>query len=138
MRECQHRQILVLQRELFQTGQHIHQLALHQLQRFMHQDQIGIVTDITAGGAKVNDALGFRTLTAIGVHMAHHIMTYFFLALLCHFIIDVIFMGDQLGDLFIADVKAKFLLALRQRDPQPSPCAELFIVAEKRLHLLAA
>ena len=43
MRECQHRQILVLQRELFQTRHHVDQLALDQLHGLMHQDEIGIV-----------------------------------------------------------------------------------------------
>ena len=51
-------------------------------------------------------------------------------------IVDVVLVRLQLGNLLIGDGQALLLLGLSQRDPQPTPGAELVVVREDVLHLI--
>ena len=136
MRECQGRQILIGAREAGKTRDHIDDLAPHQGKRISHDNQIGVIANIAAGRAEVDNSLCLRTLQAIGIDMAHHVMPHKLLPGLGILIIDVILMGLQLIDLLLRNIQSQLFLGLSQRDPQLSPCAELLILGEQVLHLL--
>ena len=135
--ERQGGQILVFLDEMPQQRQHIHQLFAHQTQRIVHDHQIGVVADIAAGRAQMDDALGFRALHPVSVHMRHHIVAHLLFLFACHIVVDVVLMRFQLGNLLIGDGQAQLLLGFRQRDPQLAPCAELVVRRKQILHFLA-
>ena len=136
MGECQRGKILVAVRKGGKFCQHVHQFFLHQLQSLCHDDDVRIVAHIAGGRAQMDDALCLRALHAVSINMAHHVMAHFFFPCLCHIIVDVVRMAFQLFDLLIRDGQAQLLLRLRQRDPQPSPGAELLIGRKNVLHFL--
>ena len=108
----------------------------------LHQDHIGIVADIAARGAEVDDARRFRALLSVGVNMAHHIVPYLSLTLFCHLVINIVLMALQLVDHFPGNHrlpvfrKAELHLRLGQGDPQPPPGLKLFILGKDVLHFL--
>ena len=60
----------------------------------------------------MDDSLCLRALYAVCVHMGHDVVTYFFLALLRHIVIDLILMSLQLIDLFLCNRQPQFHLRL--------------------------
>ena len=89
--------ILVLFGEAGQLGQHAHQLFAHQLQALAHDDDVGIVAHIAAGGAQMDDAGGLGALLAVGVDVAHHVVADLLFPLGGDLIVDVVHMGFQFG-----------------------------------------
>ena len=128
MCESQCGQGFILIGEMCQFCQDIDDLFAHQLQGIAHDDDISVVTDITACSAEVDDALGFGTLQTIGIDMAHDIMADYLFARNGIFIINILCMRLQLRDLLIRDRKAELLLNLCQCDPQFPPGTEFFIL----------
>ena len=55
--------------KICQLCNHIHQLGTHQLQCFMHHDNIGIIPYITGSCSQVNDSLCLRALLPICIYM---------------------------------------------------------------------
>ena len=84
----------------------------------------------------MDDALCLGALQAVGVDVAHHVMAHQFFARDGIFVVDVVLVRFQLGDLLVGDGKALLLLGLGQRDPQLAPGAELVVVREDILHLV--
>ena len=85
----------------------------------------------------MDDARRLGALEPVGVYMAHHVVAAFPLPALGIFIIDVVLVGFQLGDLLVGDFQALLLLRPGQGNPQPAPGAELVVLGEYKLHLLA-
>ena len=85
----------------------------------------------------MNDARRLRALQAVGINVAHHIVTALPLPALRILIIDVVLVRFQLGNLFVRDVQALLLFSLRQGDPQLAPSAEFIVLGKNELHLLA-
>ena len=85
----------------------------------------------------MDDAAGCGALQPIGVDMAHHIMTAFFLPLFRIRIIDVFRMGNKLVDLLLCYIQTLIALSLSQSDPQLAPGFKLVVIGEDVLHLPA-
>ena len=129
MRVRQRRHVLVLIREIRQQVHHVEQLAAHDLQALAHDNHIGVVTHIAGRRAQMDDARRLRALQTVSVDVAHHVVAALLLA--------VLRMGFQLGNLLVGNVQPLFLFRLRQRNPQLPPGAELVVLGEDELHLLA-
>ena len=84
----------------------------------------------------MNDPLRLRTLYAVGMDMAHHVVTHELLLRLRHLIIDILRGALQLCNLFLADVQSELALCLRQGDPEPAPGSEFLLLGKNVLHLL--
>ena len=73
-----------------------------QLQRLAHQDQVGVVGDVAACGAQVDDRPRRGADVAVGVDVGHHVVPQ------PPFVggrgveVDVVDVGPQLGDLLAA------------------------------------
>ena len=65
--------------------------AGYQLERIAHQHQVGVVDDVHAGAAEVDDAAGGRGGVAEGVDVGHDVMTQLFFAARDGIEIDVIY-----------------------------------------------
>ena len=85
----------------------------------------------------MDNASCLRTLLTVGVNVAHHVVTHDLLTCLSDFVIDVLGVFLQFGDLLVGDIKTEFLLGLCESDPQPAPCAEFHVGGEEVLHFLA-
>ena len=85
----------------------------------------------------MDDARRLRALQTVRVVVAHHVVAALLLAALRIIVVDVLRMGFQLGNLLVSDVQPLFLFRLRQRNPQLPPGAELVVLGEDELHLLA-
>ena len=77
-----------------------------EIQALAHDDDIGIVTDITGSCTEVNDSLCTRALNTICMDMAHNVMSSDLFFFCCNIVIDVVCMSFEFVDLFLCDVKA--------------------------------
>ena len=128
---------LVFVSELGQLRQNIDQFAANKPERFSHDDDIRVVSDIAACRAEVDDPLRLGALQSVCVDMAHYIMADHFLSGFGFFIVNIIRMGFEFGDLLVGDGQSQFLLRLSQRDPQFPPGPEFHIRRKDVLHLFA-
>ena len=99
VREAEARQIAVRCGEFRQDVDGCHQPAAEDFQSLPHQDQIGVIRDVTARRAEVDDAPRIRTTVTIRVDMGHHVVPQLPLVLGGPVEIDVVDGGFQLGDL---------------------------------------
>ena len=74
MRIAQRRQVLPLQRKRAERVDRAGQSRCDQLHRLAHDDQVGIIDDILAGGPQMDDPLGGRRGFLKGVNVGHHVM----------------------------------------------------------------
>ena len=137
VRVGQGRQGLVSVREARKQVHDVEHLAPHDLQALLHDDDVGVVAHVAAGGAQVDDAARGGALQAVGVDMAHHIVAALALAALGVVVVDIVLVGLQLGDLPVGDGQALLLLGPRQGDPEPPPGAEFVVLGKDELHLRA-
>ena len=129
------RQRLVLFGERREVAQHLRRLAQHELRRFTQDNDVRVVADVAARRAEVDDRLGLGALPAEGVDVCHHVVAHLALARFGCGVVDVVLVRFHLGDLLVRDVEPQRLLGARQRDPEPSPRAELEVFGEDMLHL---
>ena len=85
----------------------------------------------------MDDGLGVGTLLAVGVDVAHNVMADQLFTGFRHVVVDIPGMGLHLIDLLLGHVQPQLVLGLRQGNPQLPPGAELVVVGEEILHLLA-
>ena len=128
-------QILVLQRELRQAAHDLDQLGADQLHRVAQHQDVGVVGDVAAGRAQVDDALGIGAHVAVGVHVGHHVVAHALLVAAGRVVVDVVDVRLQLVHLRLGDGQAQLHLGLRQRHPQLAPGGELAVGREDVLHL---
>ena len=129
--------ILVLLGKLGQFCQHADELLAHQLKALTHHDDVGVVADVAAGGAQMDDACCLGALLAVGVDMAHNVVAHQLLPLDGDLIVDVVHMSFQLGHHLGGDIGQALLhLGPGQGHPQAAPGAELVVVREDVLHLI--
>ena len=69
-----------------------------------------------------------------GVDMRHNVMAQLPLMPRGGLIIYIIQVCAHLVKLFVGNIEAKLLLALREGKPQPAPCGKLSVVGEYLLH----
>ena len=79
-------------------------------QGLLHDDKVCIVSHIAGGCPKMDYGLCQRTLKAIGIDVAHHIMADLFLPCLCIGIVDIIGVGPELSYLLFAYPEAELFL----------------------------
>jgi hypothetical protein len=135
VRVAQAGQVTMLLGEAAKLIDHRGQSAGQKLQPLAHQNQIGVVGDVTACGTEMNNRPSLGADIAIGVHVGHHVVPQLSLVSRRRLEIDVINVGLQLLKLLLADVQAHLLLGLGQYDPQPPPQAKFSLLAEQLGHL---
>ena len=90
VREAERRQVAILFGEVGQRDDHRRQPPGDHLQRLAHQNQVGVVGDVAACGAQVNDRPGRGALVAVGVDVGHHVVPQLALVLVGGVEIDVV------------------------------------------------
>ena len=118
-----------------QIGQDFLQLFFQVHQALAVDHQVGIIGNVAAGSAQVDDACCVRCHFAVGVDMGHHIMAHFFFPGGGTSVVNVRQMGFQLGHLLLRHRQAQFLLCPGQGNPQPSPGQDSHIAGEKPEHI---
>ena len=74
VRESECRQVAPAFGKACQCVDDANQAVAEQLQSRPHQDQIGVVGDVAAGGPKMNDVAGAGSSFGVGVDVRHDIM----------------------------------------------------------------
>ena len=136
--EAEGRLGLVRVRELRQLVQYGRQLFANQQQTLADLDDVGVVADIRAGSAEVDNASRLGSRLAEGVNVRHNVMAYLLLALTSHIVVDVGQVRGHLVHLLLRDRQTERHLRLSQRQPQPTPGGELHIRGEGVEHLLGS
>ncbi len=138
MREGKRRLILLLPRKFCQSRNHVDELLPDKDHGLTHDNNIGIVTDIAARRAEVNDPLCLRALLSVRIDMAHDIVADNLLAFTGDIVIDILRVLLHFVDHLIGDpIDSEFLLRLGKSDPKFPPGAELVVFRKDELHFFA-
>ena len=100
---------LVFIREPGEQGDGADQLFPDQAERVVKDHQIGVVSDIAARRAQMDDALGLRTLLAIGVDVGHDVVPDLFFPDSGDIVVDIVRVRPQLVELFVGNGKPQLL-----------------------------
>jgi hypothetical protein len=87
-----------------ELGQHADQLFAHEREALAHHEDVGVVADIAAGDAQMDDARRLRALLAVGVDMAHHVVAHELFARGGDLVVDVVRVRLELRDHIGRDV----------------------------------
>ena len=128
---------LILPGELGQAVDNPHQLVPHQLQALPHEDHVGVVAHIAAGGTQVDDGHGLGAQLAIGVDVGHHVVAQLLLPLGGLGVVDVGEMGLQLIHLLLGHGQTQLHLCPGKSHPQPPPGGKFLVRGEQIQHLVA-
>ena len=120
--------------EFPQAGQHGHQPIADQRETFAHQQQVGVVGHVTAGGAEMDDRTSVWAAIAERMHVGHDIVPQFAFVALGGRKVDVIDRGPHLRNLRLTDIEPQFRFGLGQRYPQSAPSTELALIAPEFRH----
>ena len=104
-----------------QIHQHRQQLCPQIPQAVPVQDQVGVVGDIAAGGAQMDDARRRGGGLAVGVDVSHDIVAHLSLPGRRRVVVDIGDMSLQLRHLLRRHRQAQLMLGTGQRRPQPPP-----------------
>ncbi|MPN60940.1 hypothetical protein SDC9_208673 [bioreactor metagenome] len=106
MGEAEGGQGAILHREIGQVAHQGHQFAAQYLHTVAHLDKFGVVGDVAAGGAEVNDRHRLGAERAEHMDMAHHIVPELLLLGGGGLEIDVVEVGPHLIELLAGDVQS--------------------------------
>ena len=99
-----------------------------------HQQEIGVVRDVGARGAEVQERPRRRRLLAQEMDVRHHVVAQALLVLRRAVEIRVVEVGAQLAQGVVGDGEPQLLLALHQGEPQATPQTDAASLAPQRLH----
>jgi len=105
---------------LCQRQQQPAQLGLDQAQCLAQAQRVGVIFDIHAGCAQMDDRPANRALLGIGANLSHQVMAQLTFELLGTFPINIILMSAQISELFAAH-QSCLGLGLSQRHPDAAP-----------------
>ena len=131
-------QSLVFVGKLAQSSQDTHQLVPDKPEGLAHDDDIGVVPHIAAGGPQVDDAGGLGSHQAIGIDMGHHIMAHFLFPGGGGFKIDFGQVGFQLLHLLLGHRQTQGMLRLGKRYPELPPGDDSLLSGEQVQHILGS
>ena len=106
----------------------------HAQKRVTLEDNVRIIADEAARRAEMDDRPRLGAGLGKGVDMRHNVMAQLPLMPRGSLIIYIIQVRAHLVKLFVGNIEAKLLLALREGKPQPAPCGKLSVVGEYLLH----
>ena len=124
----------VAPRQVPQRDEHRCDAAQQQAQPLPHQHEVGVVGDVRAGGAEVEEGPRGGSLLAEVMDVRHHVMAQPLLMLGGALQVHVVQVGAQLRERLIGNVEAELLLRLHQREPQAPPQPDAPPLAPQRLH----
>ena len=132
---CQARHRLVFVGKFRKVRKHLSRFFEYHSRCLAQDYNVGIIADIAARSTEVDYRLRLWTLHTVSIDMAHNVMPHLTLTCLGNVVVDIILVSLKLGYLLIRNIEPQLLLGARKRYPQPSPCAELEVIREDRLHL---
>src|SRR5205814_3048450 len=117
--EC--RKISPLFGESGECAQNIQNATTQQVESAPHQDQIGVVGDVSARCTKVNERLGGGSDLSESVDVRHYVVPESLLVSGDSIEIDVIQIGAHLANRLVGDRNTQLALRLGEREPDPAP-----------------
>ena len=134
---CKAWKSFVLICEFCKLVNYLNKLSLDYLHSISHNDNVSIITYIAACSTKVDNTLSTRAGIAISMNVSHYIVAEFLLIFCCFLIVNIINMSLELIDLLLSNTKTKLHFSSCKSHPEPSPCGELLVSRENKLHFLA-
>ena len=135
----------VLHREVGQAGHHAAEARADELEGLAGLDEVGVVADVGAGAAEVDDPLGLGRGDAVGVDVRHDVVPAPLLLGARDLPVDVVLVRAELVDLLLRDdrlavgaLEPELELRLRDPGPHPAPGRVLELGGPDALHLLRA
>ena len=105
-------------------------------QRVAVDHEVGVVGDVAARRAQMDDARRARRVLAEGVDVRHHVVANLFFARAHHVIVDGADVGGKLVHLRLCDGQPQLMLRLCQTHPQPAPRFKAHIGRKQVQHIL--
>ena len=134
MRVRERRHVPVPAGEIRQRGDGVHEERTDAPKPFPELDDIGVVPDVAARRAEVDDGLCPGAGVAVGADVRHHVVAQPAFVFGGLFVVDVINMRAHFGNLVVRDGKPQLLFALREGDPELPPGGEFEVGREDALH----
>ena len=125
---------LVLGGKPGEVGHHGQQLAPQIPEALPVEDHVGIVGDIAAGGAQVNDARSGGSGLAVSIDVGHDVMADFLFPLGGGFVVNIGDVGLQFGHLLRRHRQTQVVFGPGQGDPQPPPGLDAGVLREEVQH----
>ena len=111
----------VLLREVAEIRHDRCQFSAQIAQAVAVKNEVGVVGDVAARRAEVNDPLCAGGHRSEGVDVRHHVVAQLLFLRGDHVVIDGADIGGQLLDLFLRDGQAEGMLGPREAHPEPAP-----------------
>ncbi len=108
-------------RELAERAERVHELRAQQLEAAAHQQEVGVVGDVRARGAEMNERARRRRHIAERMNVGHDVVAEAALVLGHALEVEVVEVGAHLGDRLVGDLHPERSLGLGQREPQRPP-----------------
>lgn len=107
---------------------------LGELEGVADEPEVGVVGDVAAGGAPVDDGSGGGALIAVGMDMGHDIVAFFAFVFGGDLHIGLVAKGSHFLDLLVGDTESEFLLFFGENDPEFAPEADASLSAPDAGH----
>ena len=129
---------LVRFRKTGKVGDDLQQLSPEVLQAVPVENDVGVIGDIAAGGAQMDDTGGGGRGLAIGIHVGHHVVADFLFPCRGTGKVNVRDVGFQLLDLFLGDRQPQRMLGLGKRNPELPPGLNPLLLGKQVQHIVGS
>ena len=127
---------LVRFRETGKVGDDLQQLSPEVFQAVPVENDVGVIGNIAAGSAQMDDAGGGGRSLAVGIHMSHHVVANFFFPGSGTGKVNVRDVGFQLLDLLFGDRQPQRMLGLGKRNPELPPGLNPLLLGKQVQHIV--
>ena len=127
VRESETGKVTICDRKFRQPVDHLDNPATYQKKTLADLNQFCIVRDIATGRSQMNIFTGGRTLLSPCMNVCHHIVTKLSFETGGNIKINIVSGAAHFVQLHVSDMQSKFLLRLRQCNPQPPPGGMFFL-----------
>ena len=135
---AQSRGRLVRFRKTGKVGDDLQQLSPEVFQAVPVENDVGVIGDIAAGGAQMDDTGGGGRGLAVGIHVGHHVVADFLFPCRGTGKVDVRDVGFQLLDLLFGDRQPQRMLGLGKRNPELPPGLNPLLLGKQVQHIVGS
>ena len=125
-------------RETGKVGDDLQQLSPEVFQAVPVENDVGVIGDVAAGRAQMDDTGGGGRGLAVGIHVRHHVVTDFLFPRRGTGEVDVRDVGFQLLDLLFGDRQSQRMLGLGKRNPELPPGLNPLLLGKQVQHIVGS
>ena len=129
---------LVRFRETGKVGDDLQQLSPEVFQAVPVENDVGVIGDIAAGGAQMDDTGGGGRGLAVGIHVSHHVVADFLFPRRGTGKVDVRDVGFQFFNLLFGDRQSQRMLGFCQGNPELPPDFNALLLGKQVQHIVGS